>query len=471
VLSVTTSTGGVFCATFEAQETVTPLTLALIYDGNEHTDPSTIHIDLDASRRVPEIEWLDQQRRIDVAGTVSFDFRLRIGNWPVAHQPLSIVLTSLQHGNGAPVRATEVTNDDGRARFRVGDNELRTAGAGTLEADFSGNAQIPPTRRTWPIVRVCNVALQPEELRPELARGDHAVLTVTATTSCNTPMRGIVEFVGTGLTLCQVHLVNRRATCSLNTGQLREGPLTIVASFIPPSDAWTSTQPAHFPMVIAPPKRTAALVWLFATAVILAWLLAKWRSAVSVRLPSSHGKTRTLAASSIEYAPPEPGKSGWYGVIIDAHTGARISGANLKVEVPGFGEGSVFSETTSDSNGEFALPEFERRELSRIVAVAVHYTAGRWPLPSPGRLTIRLQTYRRAILQTFVSWLRLRTGPQPVEPTPALVANDTGAAYAPDVIDWARNVERAAFGPDESDRLGESLVSGPPTRHLPKQND
>jgi hypothetical protein len=47
------------------------------------------------------------------------------------------------------------------------------------------------------------------------------------------------------------------------------------------------------------------------------------------------------------------------------------------------------------------------------------------------------------------------------EPTPAQVTKLAGFEHSAETIDWAKNVEAAAFGPNEPDNAAQTLISGP----------
>jgi len=464
--SVKTSATGNFCFRLDAAEPFAGHTFWIFYDGSEHTDPDSIQVELGTREVATDLEWLNGRRRIEIdASSVPIEVTLQAGNAPVVHQPVLLKLIDEQMGDSSTerFRITETTDDAGTAHFRLSGRNFGSVGAGHLEAFFAGNTHLSAARRSWLIFRICKVFFIPGAFSPKLALGERETLSVLATTACEVPLLGIVEFSSHGQLVHRSPIKDNSAEWSLASGQFGLGPITIDAKYVPPSEGWACAANAHFDLLITPPSEKEAIFWAIAAATLTIWLFVKWGGGVFRPLSRLEPQPDPTTVSSIAREPPEPGKSGWYGVVIDAHAGNPLTSARLRIERPGFANAEIGCSAVSSANGQFELPPVENRDLWRLVVEANHHVSGRWPLPPAGRLTIRLQTNRRAILHAFVTWFQnsVNWGPTKGEPTPAQLTKLPGFEQSAETVDWAKNVEAAAFGPNEPDNAAQTLISGP----------
>lgn|GEM_PF-3438755 len=456
-----TDARGNFCLRVTSAEPITER-LQLSFTGDRHTDAETTHIDLGVTRQATRLDWINAQRPVQIeAAQVTFDVRLRTPSQPIADQPVTLALLD-ERANRERVRRVLRTDSAGTARLAVPAGEFATVGAARLEAHFAGNETFAPNSRSWPVFRSCTVRLAPGASERRISRGEPAVLSVRVDTYCGGPVPGIIEFSSEGEAIARAPVKDNSAQWSFTTTRYSPGPRTIIAKYVAPSEAWSSNAELRFELLIEPPSKTGGILWLLGALGLVAWIASRWgRAAIQPllrrELPREASGDLSLAVSA-----PEPGKAGWYGVVIDAHTGLPIADALLKLELPGFAARRVSASATSSPSGEFALPPNQPVQFSKLVVSAPHYHTGRWPLPAPGRLTIRLQTTRRAILQGFVSWFEATSipgVPPRTEPTPAQIRR---GGSRPEVVEWAKQVEDAAFGPSQPDPEAAALLTGPP---------
>ena len=464
--SARTSATGDFCLRLDAAESISGQPFWIFYDGGDHADAESIQVELSTRGVTTDLKWLNGRRRVEIDSLiVPIEMILQAGNTPVVRQQVILKLIDEQFGHSSTelFRITEATGDAGIVHFRLSGRNFGSVGAGRLEALFAGNTDLSAARGSWPIFRVCNVFIKPVASSPRIALGERETLSVSANSACEAQLLGIVEFSSHGQLVHRSPIKDNIAEWSFSSGQFALGPVTIDARYVPPSEGWAGTGDAHFDLLVTPPSEKEAILWVVAAAALAVWLFVKWGHGV-VR-PMSQLKTQTDLAtvSSIAREPPEPGKSGWYGVVIDAHAGHPIASARLRVERPGFANPEVGCSAVSSATGQFELPPVENRDLWRLVVEANHHRSGRWPLPPAGRLTIRLQTNRRAILHVFVTWFQnsVHWGPTKGEPTPAQVTKLACFEHSTETINWAKNVETAAFGPNEPDNAAQTLILGP----------
>jgi hypothetical protein len=461
----TTETGD-FCLRLEAAEPIGSHPFWIFYGGSDHIDPKSIQVELSTRGVATDLEWLNRHSRIEIdSSSVPIEVTLQAGNAPVVRQQVILRLIDEQSGHSSSerFRITETTDDAGIAHFRLSGSNIGSVGAGSLEALFPGTPDLSATRRIWPIFRICNVFIEAGPFSTKFALGERETLSVVANSACAASPIGIVEFSRRGQLVYRSPIRDNRAEWPFASGQYAVGTITIDARYVPPSEGWVGRGDAHFDLVITPPSAKEAVFWGIAAAVLTLWLVAKWGHVVLRPISRLELQTEPTTFSSIAREPPEPGKSGWYGIVIDAHAGHPVAGARLRIERPGFANPEIGCGAVSSAAGQFELPPVENRDLWRLVVEAHHHSSGRWPLPPSGRLTIRLQTNRRAILHAFVAWVQnsVPWGQTKGEPTPAQVTKLPGFELSAETIDWAKNVEEAAFGPNEPDNAAQTLIAGP----------
>lgn len=460
--AVVTNETGEFCARLGSNQPLGGV-LRLEYTGDARTDADSTRVELGSTRIATEIDWLNRRKQLELDALESLvELRLTAATAPAPQQQISLSIIDEQSAREV-LRVTEGTDVSGIARFRLQAQRLGTAGLARLRASFGGAPKLAPVVRSWRAFRVCNVNVKPDRFERRIGIGERARVSVTVKAGCADAVPGIVEFRSENRLLHRAPVKNNEATWHFSTTSHRPGRLEVTASYVPPSEGWLAGERARFEFVIEPASRSASAFWLIASIGLALWLTIKWGRGAIQPLLKHVQVSKAENGTSMDRIAPEPGKSGWYGVVLDAHTGLPVPHARLCVEHPGFAERQITASTISSDAGEFALPPFVPRDLSCLRVEARYYNDGQWPLPSQGRLTIRLQTTRRAILQAFVTWFEtsISKGPAPAEPTPAQVQLGTTHEQSAAVAEWATNVEKAAFGPTAPEADAKGLLSGP----------
>jgi hypothetical protein len=463
-----TNHGGDFCLRLTNAQPASRR-MRIEFAGDEHTDADTARIELVALRPPADIEWLNPSKLVDIGRTeLRFDLRLHTPEKSAGQQPLQLVLSD-PRSTDVILRKTETTDSAGVAHFLIEGQQLGTIGAARLQVFFDGAPNVAPAERSWQFFRACHVRLATEHAPQNVTLGEHARLSLSVRTQCRQPVPGIVEFSVQEQVLLRAPINHNSVKWDFQAARHPPGPIKILATYVPPSEGWIPDGGTRIDLTIHPPSAKGGILWLFGTISLVIWLVLKWGRG-SIRLPLRRDLAqKSDPSSSIDRTPPEAGKSGWYGFVLDAHTGQPITNARVRIEHPGFTEKQIGASATSSASGEFALPPQNHPDLARLLVDARFYAPGQWPLPPQGKLIIRLQTNRRAILRAFVAWFESsvsKGNPRP-EPTPGEVSVGILVEHPPEVVEWAKNVEEAAFGPTSPDIDAAALLSGPPQPSRP----
>jgi hypothetical protein len=216
---------------------------------------------------------------------------------------------------------------------------------------------------------------------------------------------------------------------------------------------------------------------------VAGWLVRAVRARARQKETRVHG--RISKAGTLRVIRPAPGEGMWHGLILDAHDRAPIKGAIVSIVVPRFPakghlatrhDAPALSQSEADADGHFALRLERPPSSARLLIRAPWHADWESALPPPGEVLIAVKARRRALLDRLVRWARRNGAPGPPEPTPLEIAHlweGRGAPFEPspdpaaDVPQWARAVERAAFGPTRVGEVAESEVNALEPEHGP----
>jgi hypothetical protein len=476
-IPIRTDDSGGFCMRVGGTQPRQSLTLRIDFVGNDHNEATSRQLELNQRRAATSLTWLNQRARIVLdSARVVVELKLNAPDALVSNSPVVLAISEPQSKglDHAPFRVVEKTDSAGVARFELKGQQFGHMGVGLLEALFEGDPTFAPTKASWSIVRVCGVSIRPGSYPRELESGDLAEMSIVAHTECALQPAGTVEFSIRGHVISNAPIEDGKATVSLTTRELDAGPTTIEARFIPLSETWVPDGKAHFDLTVVRQSGRARTLWLGTALALMTWIAVKWgrRNTRAMRRRASQ-PTEHLSHQSMVCEPPDPGTAGWHGVVLDSHTAQPIAKATIRIERRGYVEQHTEFMTQSSATGHFELPQVEARELAQLVVGAFHYNSARWQMPAPGKLTIRLQTNRRALLQKFVSWVQdsAREGSGRMEPTPSQLAKGDLGAQPAQIKQWAVGIERAAFGPKEPENDDLELLSGPVPRRTDKSSD
>ena len=153
------------------------------------------------------------------------------------------------------------------------------------------------------------------------------------------------------------------------------------------------------------------------------------------------------------------GEWGWRGAVTDAHEEAPIAAVKLWIQRGTFDGRLVLAETTTDSQGMFAITtHFEIAGDEQLGSEGRFHAQLLQPLPPRGELAIALVSRRRALLQRMVRWAKGAGQPFDARPEPTPGHVRRAAAGDATTAQWADAMEHAAFDRGEIDADAEREI-------------
>lgn len=451
VLAIRTTEGGEFCLSLGSLPAGAVLRLAFAGDelhesaqlerGASEARAATTAITLD--ERVAFLDLDEPRQRI--SGRVE----LTAGRAPGSLIGLEVTLRD----ESARELGATTTRDGGAFSFDVASETLGDPGPGELVFRFAGSADLSEATLVNPVFRRAVVGLslvdEPEPADPE----EGVPIRVRVSTLRGPVPEGVVEAligssgVGTGAVAggeCEV-------IATFPRGRADAEDLTV--GYVPSSPGYVAGPPLAMQVRLEPPSHLADLILASIVLGIAAWVAASWRRAPKARRDESEPLSAPPSGRpGLHVVRPATTRTGWSGIVVDAHDGAPIVGAVLRIVAPAFEGDGVVAHTTSGERGEFALDGSARGDATLVVWSASH-SEFEQALPPPSVVTIALVTRRRALVARLVRWARQQGGPfdGPPEPTPGHVRRAATRAGVTHVSKWAEGVEQAAFGREEVD--------------------
>lgn len=360
-------------------------------------------------------------------------------------------------------RLGEATTDAfGQAQFHVTAVRLGQPGRGVLRATFTGNGTFGSSAREASVEKRLGVRLVLPDVPVDgtLARGrpeEGIALRVRAVpvgTNCPGVLpTGVVEarvgdtVVGAGM------LARGESFFVARFGTRGPGPVPLTLRYVPDAPWFQPRAELHAIVPVRGPSPWTRFLTVLAGAAALAWFVGarppgRWRLAPRARAWSTArpGAWSIAAGRAGVRVETERTNEGWRGRVVDAHDGAPVGGARIRIERPTFGGCDLVAHTDCDAGGRFVLSATAALPGDRFVAEGNLHTPLRQAVPPAGEVTIALVLRRRAILDRLISWARRHPGPiggRP-EPTPSEIGHF--ARSQPTIARWASEVERAAFG-------------------------
>lgn len=436
--------------------------IALEFPGTSMFDGAKLELPFDIGKHLLAIDFDTRGGEVSLDGE-SFSVEVFAGR-----EEGGLVVASAGH----PIALTNelgtllgsaVSDNSGRARFRVPAHELGPPGVGFLRARFEGDLRTLPAESRLAITRTARVLLRAEGPSGEVRTQDGFAITAhvefeTLTATGKAP-RGTIEVFAQGVPVAAGPVIDGRAKIELAIDRPR-GELELVLRYLP-THPWFVCHEDAVVRVQAKgggPLRTIGLVLLCIAALAL---VVRSRRRTTIAAPDP------LATKS--GLPPTPHieviKRGrvdspvWVGVVVDAHDESPIVGANILVTRRGFEGRDRLGAVVTDGQGRFELALREYLPTDDLSIEGPLHSELAQPLPSPGELRVALVSRKRHILTRFVEWAAQK-GLAPSrsrEITPGEV-RDRATAFA--TAQWAAEVERAAFGPEVVDANIEAHLDG-----------
>lgn len=363
-----------------------------------------------------------------------------------------VPLELLLEGAGRRARIGSATWSVGSRRvvFEVRSELLGAPGPARLVVRHLGSNALPPSSAEAVALRLARVRLEADVKR----RDDQGVLLeVRARSVAGLSPPGWVEAASADGSLGTAGLEAGKAELWLALPGAREEAHTLTLTYLAQDPWWVADAPLTLelpPARSTPPTRWPWLVLLVPIAFL--FVRALERPGRSVR-PSPAVRAAPPAVAEVELVEPARTASGWTGTVRDAHDGTLIAGARLAILTS---DGQPLGPSAiSDAAGRFRLEPVGAGDAARLSVSGPLHSELLRPLPPEGRLAIALVSRRRTLLRRLVDWARAAGAPWTTgsEPTPGEVVDVALRRNEPDVAEWARAVEAAAFGeiaPDET---------------------
>ncbi len=448
---------GAFCVRASGAPTAT---VTVRYDGSEAYDGGEVRATVESARGPlaavvlrfePAVETIDLDRE-----TVPVSASLRIGRTDAAGDPpkregLTVVL---EDERGTQLAETK-TGGDGRARFEVPTKSLGDPGLGELRLRFSGSDALSKATTAQPVVRQAEAKLS----IPEPAKGssDEDVVIEVEVTSTRGPVSGgVVEAVREGGSVGAGAVVAGTARVVAAIGTERAAMVPITLRYVPAAPWYRPGPELTTEIEIAGTGVWRQLAVTALVAGVAAWVVAGWRRAKPrPRREEDGGAPPPSGRPGVLVIGRAPSAGGWRGVVVDAHEGTPVGGAQLAIVVPSFQGDGVIARAVADEHGAFSFEPTNVRDGRLVVRADLHSTHEQ-SLPPPSALHVALVTRRRAILDRLVRWAKNQGSPfdGSSEPTPGHVRRAAARLEVHDgerwtaVEKWAAKVETSAYGPD-----------------------
>jgi hypothetical protein len=350
------------------------------------------------------------------------------------------------------------TGGDGRARFEVKTDALDGAGAGELRARFEGSDLLAKASATEMVIRTATVRVTSERAIYEGDPDDGVAIDVAVASSRGAVDGGIVEATRGGESVGAGEVKAGRATVLASFATERAGDIPIVLRYVPAAPWWRPGLETKVTVRAAGPGPLRHILLTVVVAALAAWVVRGWRRAPKppVTERDSIAPTAPTGRAGVAVVEATRPDGGWRGRVVDAHEGAPIAGATLRVIAPAFEGDGIVAEATSSERGEFVL-ETRAAPDARLSVESPLHAAHEQALPAPSVIVVALVTRRRALLDRLVRWARRYGQPfdGPPEPTPGHVRRVASRVAAVDVENWASRVEAAAFGAAPVDAAAE----------------
>jgi hypothetical protein len=466
-LAVRTSETGEFCFHVESNALPPDARVHITYSGEMGYDAVQSWVALAGSGSLTSLKVLESPDPIAIdSDKVVIAVQLTANDRAAVAQLVTLALlepTTHTHDSKETHLATSRTDSNGVARFHISGGSFGPVGMAQLFARFESSESLPGATMLWPIFRTCQAQLQIRLASGEIEVGDDVNIVAIATSKHGVVPEGLIEFLVDQSTQVALPLVQGKARWALPTQQFAPGDLHITLRYLPASAAWASAANARAILRVKPVSPGRQAVWLASGLLMIGWLVFRWLRSDRDLKSLRSSPPRASDTQSLEVEPSSHLNSGWQGIVIDSHTNLPIMDADVAIERRGF-EGKLTECQTATSNeGTFVLPPVDSLQSVNLVVSAATYLGARWAMPTPGKLVIRLETRRRAIVRSFLSWTENfvpRNMPTP-DPTPAQVAESARGRKLWPINNWAMKVENAAFGPIGPAAQDEELLLGP----------
>lgn len=446
--------------------------LKVSFSGRDALSRSSLEATFDVDRPSQRLSWDPPPEQIDL-DLPHAKVSVSAGSQDEKGAPLMDLALVLRDERGKEL-SRSTTDDRGHATFDIDTSLLADAGPGELEV-----RPADPTRRVAAIrekiIRTARVQLTGQAPGEAFVARDGQRFELEVKTSRGVADSGVVEA--------------RIGSDIVGAGAVREGRAQVVTTFdvpealqldltfdyLPASPALRAHEPLTLRVTAKPPSLWRRAPLLLVGLLLLGWLARGWR-----RAPRVEREPDAAAGMAGQREAPLPEMSeqldastgGWTGVVLDAHDRAPIAGAVVTVVARDFVGERKLAEHTTGADGRFSFTFAAAPQQTLVVEAPLHARIER-ALPRHGRLRIALTSRRRLLIDRLLTTAR-RMGlwPSVTEPTPGQLAEVFEEQQRAGAAQWAKAVERAAFGHRPIDAEEEAKVvslESNLTRHEPDE--
>jgi hypothetical protein len=455
---IDTDAAGAFCV--RVNMPLGDVSIELEVEATRHVDGGRAKLELDSAKRALLLQFTPEPRTLSLdqpSELFGVDTRVQPALPETAEQvELSLLLLdrATPGGTSQEIAKTSVRAGD-RARFEVDARALGRPGPAQLSVRFNGSRTLSASEKSALVERTALVELKLPKQLPAVDPGAGVELGVGVASRLGPVPGGSVEALIGGQTVGTAPVKDGRATL-LAEFQVPQGKsVALTVRYLPGAPWWLAGPPIEVVLPLLPPSPWRRLPWLFAALAIALWIMRGWRRPPRIaRSAESRPTASPAGAAALEVVKLGTAHSGWRGLVMDAHEGTSIDGAQVSIEEPSFGRAvRLTAQTAADGSFMIETPGRALNEGARLRVEAGSYSALERPIPPQGEVVIQLVSRRRALLDGLVQWARRRGIPWAgsAEPTPGHVARTALKRDQPHVAEWARDVERAAYGTSEPD--------------------
>ncbi len=448
----------------------------LRFNGDPFHDASAVEqVEVDAFRRVLDLEFFPQPRYLSLEkGTHDVWVRTRVRPTDPHDTPLQLQLYYRARGADPELVDATAARADDRVRFTFSTRQLARPGPGILEVRFAGSEAVQAATHAAVVEATArvDVSLATPRLVGNPRQGIE--IPVAVGSSRGAVPSGLVEALVAGRSVGSAAVEAGAARLMARFDATRVESTQVTIRYLPSEPWWLPGPPLEATIALQQPSAWGRWPWALAVLGIALWVMRSWtRPRRTERELPELEEELPSGRAEIVFIERGPERSGWRGVVVDAHDGAPVEGARVRILVPAFAGSGVAGTTVTDSHGHFQLEHVDAPgEGSRLEVSALWHAELIQDLPPAGSISVSLVTRRRALLDSLVAWARHLGRPWAGrrEPTPGQVARIAAVRRDPEIQDWARAVEQAAFGPEAVDEAQEKAIRAQEPRSLPAEH-
>ena len=445
---IITDSSGTFC--IEGKLAQSEALLRFVYAGGALHDGTRLVVVWKAQQQPVTVTFDPVPERIDLDDPRVLVFaRVAASSGQSAE---GLVLT-LADDRGSEL-ASGSTDAHGTARFDFASSSLSGPGAGSLTVTFAGSDSLAQAQATTTITRSAHTILTVDD--PDV-RGD--------------PSRGVSVRVGVRSSRGDVLTGSVEARVEdehVGIGTVQAGGANVLIRYVPMRNAKTRSvvfryradtayyhdgEPLRIDVTAVEPSAGLRSIPIALCVVIAGWLLRGWWRPRRRKQDLKPSKV-LRGEPSVDVTRRSASSDQWTGHVVDAHEGTPVVAARVRVVFPTFVDHQTVVDAQTDATGAFSFRLRSMDKNLRLLVEATYHSSIEHDLPPASEMVIALATRRRTLLDRMVKWARQAGKPWHLgpDPTPRHIVQVALRRRGDAISDWARTVERCAFGHEPVDQ-------------------